>query len=193
MADWRLVEGGEGPDHGLPEQLSAAERALLDRRVVLVTGHVDHARAAVVAASLMMLEATGNEPVEMRIGAESDSLEVAFALIDTIDNLGVEVNATVAGSVAGTMVGVLAACRHRRIGAMGHIHLREPQAEFTGVASELHRHATDMQMRVESFARRLAEATGRPFEHVEADLRTGRHFDAPSALAYGLVNEIISR
>ncbi len=76
---------------------------------------------------------------------------------------------------------------------MGHIHLCEPRAEFTGVASELHRQAADMQERVERFARRLAQATGRPFEHVEADLRTGRHFDAPAALAYGLVDEIISR
>ncbi len=103
------------------------------------------------------------------------------------------VPATVAGTVGGTMVGVLVACRRRRIGAMGHIHLREPRAEFTGVASELHRQATDMQEQVERFARRLAQATGRPFEHVEADLRTGRHFDAPSALAYGLVDEIINR
>jgi ATP-dependent protease ClpP protease subunit len=118
---------------------------------------------------------------------------VALALIDTIDSLGVAVNGTVAGSVGGTMVGVLAVCRHRRIGALGHIHLCEPQAEFTGVASELHRQAADMQERVEAFVRRLAEATGRPFEHVEADLRSGLHLDAAGAISYGLADEILGR
>jgi ATP-dependent protease ClpP protease subunit len=105
----------------------------------------------------------------------------------------VAVNATVAGTVGGTMVGVLAICRHRRVGALGHIHLREPRAEFTGVASELHRQAVDMQERVESLVRRIAEATGRPFEHVEAGLRSGLHLDAAGAVTSGLADETVGK
>lgn len=191
MAGWRVIEGGEGPDPGVPDRLSAAEQALLDRRIVLVSGQVDHARSAAIVASLIVLEATGDEPVDIRMNAESDSLDVALAVIDTIDTLGVAVHGTVAGSVGGTMVGVLAACRHRRMGALGHIHLREPRAEFTGVARELHQQAADMQGRVEDLVRRIAQATGRPFEHLEADMRSGLHLDASGALAYGLVHEII--
>jgi ATP-dependent Clp protease, protease subunit len=193
VADWRLEDGGGGADPSLPDRLSVAEQALLDRRIVLVNGPVDHGKSAAIAASLIALDALGDEPVEMRISAESDSLDVAFGLIDTIDSLGVAVNGTAAGTVGGTMVGVLAACRRRRIGALGHIHLREPRAEFTGVASELHRQAADMQERVESFVRRIAEATGRPFEHVEADLRSGLHLDAAGAVSYGLADEIVGR
>lgn len=193
MADWRVVESTGGADPSLPERLSAAEQALLDRRIILVNGVVDHAKSATVAASLIALEALGDEPVEMRISAESDSLDVALALIDTLESLRVAVNGTVAGTVGGTMVGVLAVCRHRRIGAHSHIHLREPRAEFTGVASQLHRQAADMQARLESFIRRIAETTGRPFEHVEADLRAGLHLDAAGAVAYGLADEILSR
>jgi ATP-dependent Clp protease, protease subunit len=193
VADWRLVEGAEGADASGPGGLSAVEQALLDRRIVMLSGQVDHSKSAAVAASLLTLEARGGEPVELRISAESDSLDVAFALIDIIDSLGVAVIGTVAGTVGGTMVGVLAVCSRRRIGALGHVHLREPRAEFTGVASELHRQAVDMQERVESFARRIAEATGRPFEHVEADLRTGLHLDAAGAVSYGLADEIVGR
>jgi ATP-dependent Clp protease protease subunit len=188
-----VVEDGEEADRGLPDRLWAVEQALLDRRILLVNGQVDHDRSAAIAASLMTLEALGDEPVELRISADSDSLDAALALIDTIDSLGVAVNATVAGIVGGTMVGVLAVCRHRRIGALGHIHLREPRAEFTGVASELQSQAADMQERVEGFARRLAEATRRPFEHVEADLRSGLRLDAAGAVSYGLADEIVAR
>lgn len=191
MADWRDVLGGEGGHPGPPDHFSAAERALLDRRIILVNGAVDRGRSAAIAASLMALEALGDEPVEMRISAESDSLDVAFALIDTIGSLGVAVNGTVAGSIGGTMVGVLAVCRRRRIGKLGHVHLHEPRAEFTGVASDLHRQAADMQERVEAFVRLIAKATGRPFEYVEADVRSGLHLDAPGAVAYGLIDEIL--
>ncbi len=193
MADGRVVEGGEGTDPSLPQRLSAAEQALLDLRIVLVNGDVDHAKSAAIVASLMALEAFGDEPVEMRISAGSDSLDVALALIDTVDALRVAVNGTVTGTVGGTMVGVLAVCRHRRIGAHGHIHLHEPRAEFIGVASQLHRQAVDMQERLESFVRRIAEATGQAFEHVEADLRSGLHLDAAGAVAYGLADEIVGR
>jgi ATP-dependent Clp protease protease subunit len=193
VAGWRVVEDGEGTNPSLPEGLSAAEQALLDRRIVLVHGAVDHGKSAAIAASLIALETLGGEPIEMRLSAESDSLDVALALIDTLDSLRVAVNGTVAGTVGGTMVGVLAVCQHRRIGAHSHIHLREPRAEFTGMASQLHRQAADIQERLESFVRRIAEATRRPFEHVEADLRSGLHLDAAGAVTYGLADEIVSR
>ncbi len=169
----------------------SAERALLDRRIVLVSGAVDDQRAGDVAATIMTLDALGDDPVELRLNAESDSLDAAFTLIDTIDVLGVQVNATVASTVGGTIAGVLAVCRHRRIGTLGRIHLLEPTASFCGPATDLHRRATDLEARLQRFVRRLAEATDQPFEHVEADLRLGRHLSAGDALGYGIVDEIV--
>lgn len=165
-------------------------QALFDRRIVLVSGAVDLEKSGEITTALITLDAVSDDPIELRLSAESDSLDVAFSLMDTIRSIAAPVNATVAGAVTGTMVGVLAICRRRRIGALGQVYMREPRAELTGVAAELERQATDLSNRVEMFARRLAEATGRPFEHVEADLRTGRHLDAAAALAYGLVDEI---
>lgn len=169
----------------------SVEQALFDRRIVMVSGRLDSERAGRVAAALMTLDALGDDPIELRINGESDSLDAAFAVIDTIDVLGVPVNANVAGSVGGTVVGVVAVCAKRRIGSSGRIHLREPQGEMAGVASELQKRAADLQDRLERFVRRLAEAIDRPFEHVEADMRSGRYFDAESALAYGLVDEVV--
>jgi len=103
----------------------------------------------------------------------------------------VHVTATVASTVGGTMAGVLAVCSHRRIGALGRIHFREPTADFSGPATDLQRQATDLETRVLQYVRRLAEATRQPFEHVEADLRLGRHLSAETALGYGIVDEIV--
>jgi ATP-dependent Clp protease protease subunit len=179
------------PSSPFEEPGLSAESALLDRRIVLLSGTIDAARASDVAARVMTLDALGDDPVELRLNAESDSLDAAFTLMDTIDVLGVQVNATVASTVGGTIAGVLAVCTHRRIGALGRIHLREPTAEFSGAATDLQRRATDLETRTGSYLRRLAEATGRPFEHVEADLRVGCHLSAEAALGYGIVDEIV--
>ncbi len=170
-----------------------AERALFERRIVLLGGQVDTGRATDAAAALMTLDALGDDPVELRLNAESDSLDTAFTLVDTIDALGVEVHATVASTVGGTMAGVLAVCTLRRIGELGRVQLREPEEELAGSAADLARRATALESRLADFVHRLAEATGRPFEHVEADLRSGRSLGAEGALAYGLVDEIVRR
>jgi ATP-dependent Clp protease protease subunit len=169
------------------------ERALFERRIVLLSGAVDVARAGEVAAGLMTLDALGPDPIELRLSATSESLDVAFCLIDAIDTVAAAVNGTVASAVGGTIAGVLAVCGHRRIGVFGRIDLREPEADFQGSATELARQAAALETRVADFVRRVSEAAGRPFEHVEADLRMGRSLDAQGALAYGLVDEIVGR
>jgi ATP-dependent Clp protease, protease subunit len=168
----------------------SVERALFDRRIVMLSGPVDAQRAGDIAAALMTLDALGDAPVELRLNATSDSLDAAFILIDTIDALGVHVDATVASTVGGTIAGVLAVCSHRRISPFGSVHLSEPTADFSGAATDLQTQAADLETRVGHYARRLAEATGRPFEHVEADLRAGRHLPAAAAVEYGIVDEV---
>ena len=122
-----------------PDSPGPIERALMQQRVVLISGTVDHQSAGTIAGWLMTLDAIGDEPIELRMNAASDSLDVAFALMDTIDVLGVRINATVAGAVTGTMVGVLAICGHRRIGPLGSVWLREPHDEYNGSATDIAR------------------------------------------------------
>jgi ATP-dependent Clp protease protease subunit len=165
--------------------------ALFAQRVILVAGEVDDEKASEIAASLIALDALGGEPIEIRLNARSDSLEAAVSLIDTIDSLGVVVNATVAGAVAGTTVGVLGVCPQRRIGVCGQIELREPHNCYTGPASQIQRHAQALDARWNLYLHRLAEATNQPFEHLEADHRTGRFLNPDQAIAYGLIDEII--
>jgi ATP-dependent protease ClpP protease subunit len=54
----------------------------------------------------------------------------------------------------------------------------------------MRRFADQQRIQLERFVARLAEATGRPREHVEADVCVGRFLDAEEALEYGLVDEI---
>lgn len=171
-----------------PDQL---RQAMFDRRILFVSGDIDEAKAAELSASLMALDALGDDPIELRVNASSGSLDAAFSLIDTIDALGVHIHSTIAGGVSGTMVGVAAVCSRRRIGASGRIELREPTDRYLGRASDIERQARALDQRVRLYLHRLAEATGRPFEHLEADHQRGLILDARQSCSYGLVDEVV--
>jgi hypothetical protein len=60
----------------------------------------------------------------------------------------------------------------------------------SGNASQLAAWAEQHRVELDRFVKRLAQGTGRPVEHVEADLAMGRWLGAEDALRYGLVDEI---
>jgi ATP-dependent Clp protease protease subunit len=161
---------------------------LFDRRVVMVSGPLDDHTVGRVAAELMMLDATGDDPVILLVDSPGGTLDAGFAVIDTVSALGVPVHATCVGRAEGVAVGVFAAAEHRLAAPHSRFRISEPFSEVTGPASAISRFAAHQQRRQEKFAAVLAAATGQPAEHVEADLAAGRWLSAAEAVAYGLAH-----
>lgn len=180
--------GGTGDPGGVEDRVRAA---MFERRVVMLSGDVDPTAAGDAVASLLTLDALGDEPIDLRVNAHSDSLDAAFSLMDTIEALGVPVRVVCAGSVSGTLVGLLAVADGRVISPHGRVRLSEPRDSFGGRASEVAARVAHEQQRLDLLRRRVAERTGRPLEHVEADMQAGLYLDADQALAYGLVDAVI--
>jgi ATP-dependent Clp protease protease subunit len=174
-----------------PEDLLRAQ--LLDRRIVLLRGSLDDDLAGGVAAQLMTLDASGDDPVQLHVDSPGGPLEPAFVLIDTIALLGVPVHATCVGRAEGAAIGVLAAADHRRASPHARFRLSQPDERVGGVAAEIESWVAHKQRLLDDFHRHLATATGRPFEQVEADTSMGRYLDADEAVEYGLVHEVWKR
>jgi ATP-dependent Clp protease, protease subunit len=165
-------------------------RRLFDRRVVVLDGTLDDARGNEVGVSLMTLDAEGDGAVDLQIDCAGGGTGAALALMDIVDLLGVPVRAWCTGQVVGPAVGVLAVCPHRTISPHARVHLSEPRVEFVGSARSLHQLAEAHTRHWATFCRRLAEATGRSFEQVQADTARGRFLTADEAVAYGLVDHV---
>jgi ATP-dependent Clp protease, protease subunit len=163
---------------------------LWERRTVALTGRLDHAAVTRVAAELMTLDAAGDEAVFLHVDCDGGGLDAAFTLIDTIDLLGVPVRVRCVGRAEGVAVGVVAVAHHRAATPHARFKLTLPDASFSGSAANIESTAREHQRQVEAFVTRIAEATGRAFEHIEADLERGRWLDANEALVYGLIDEI---
>lgn len=164
--------------------------ALLKRRTVVIAGVLDDQTVTRAAAELMTLDATGSDPINLRLNAYGGTLQSAFSLIDIIDLLGVPVHATCVGRAEGPVVGVLAAA-HRRIAAR-HAQLRlcEPDASLAGNANQLAEQVHHYQDQLNRFNERLSAASRHSVSEISADVRAGRYLDAQGALAYGLIHSI---
>ncbi|HUI04964.1 MAG TPA: ATP-dependent Clp protease proteolytic subunit [Acidimicrobiales bacterium] len=163
---------------------------LFDQRVVFLWGELDDAAAGQLAAELMTLDATGDEPVQLHIDSPGGTLEAAFCLIDVIDLLGVDLVATCVGQAVGPALGPLAVAHRRQATPHARLRLAEPVASMTGHPRDLDTWAAHHRAQVGRFAERLAAAVGRPVDAVADDLAAGRYLDAQEALDYGLIDEV---
>lgn len=163
---------------------------LLERRVVLASGFLDDATATEVAARLMYLDGTGDDPIELRYSCPNGDLGAAITLADTIELLGVELRATAAGTVGGAAVLPYAVATRRLAQPHASFTLAEPELHVRGRATDVLSDAERHARLVDALYRRLAEATGRSPQSVAADVGARRQLTAEEARAYGLVDEI---
>jgi ATP-dependent Clp protease protease subunit len=163
---------------------------LFDQRVVFLWGHLDDSLANQLAAELMTLDATGDDPVQLHIDSPGGTLEAALCLVDVIDLLGVELTATCVGQAAGPAIGPLAVAHHRRATPHARFRLCEPVVDLSGPARELDAQAAHHRAQLRRFCERLAVSLGTAAQTLEGDLASGRFLDADQALEYGLIDEI---
>lgn len=163
---------------------------LLDRRIVLARGHLDHDLATQLCAELLTLDAEGDEPVELHMSTPGADLDAALTVLDAMDAMRVPVHALAVGTVGGVAVAVFAAARRRISFPHATFRLTEPRLHASGSASELGAQDERYRSLLASLYARIAEATGRdPAE----DFRRGRFLSAADARDQGLVTEITSR
>ncbi len=170
---------------------SADLRSLLfDRRMVVVSGRLDVARSTEVAASLMTLDATGDDHVELRLLSCTASIEDALAIIDVIDVLGVPVHTYALGGVEGGSVGILAAGDRRMMSRHARLHLRDPDVTVSGRALDVERTLADADARRSAYLLRLARSTRRPLAELEAEWALGSYLTSADAVTLGYADEV---
>ena len=163
---------------------------LLDRRTVLLTGELDQDRATSVAAELMLLDGSGDEPVDLRIDCTGGSLDAALMLVDVVDLLGVPVHARCTGRVHGAAAFLFVVAPKRIMTPHAQLRLEEPSVAFAGPASDVVAAAAQHRARVEDLFARVAAATGRSLDDVRDDVEHRRTFDADDAVASGYADEV---
>jgi ATP-dependent Clp protease, protease subunit len=166
---------------------------LLDRRAVLLDRPLDAATATFVAAQLMTLDAASDARIELIVNSPGGPLDAASAVLDTIDLVRGPVDTMCLGQAAGTAAVVIAVgTGRRRAGTTARLQLRLADTELSGSAARLAEEVAALRRAHDEIIDRLATATGQARRLVQRDVERGRVLSGQDAVAYGLVDEIVS-
>ncbi|HLK46372.1 MAG TPA: ATP-dependent Clp protease proteolytic subunit, partial [Acidimicrobiales bacterium] len=148
-------------------------------------------RATAAAAALMTLDATGDDRIELRLLSCSGAIEHALAVIDVIDVLGVEVHTWGIGAVDGGPVGILATGAVRSVSPNARLRLHDGELSMSGSATDVQRTLADAAARRSGFLDRLAQATRRPIDEVDAEWSRGTYLVAADAVTLGYADAVV--
>lgn len=174
-----------------PAPRHAVSDRLLDQRIVMVSGPLDLPRANEAVARLMLLDGSGDEPIQLVLSCPDGDLVAATALADTVELLGVELRAVASGVVGGPAVLPFALATRRLAQPHATFRFVDPVFDAQGRASDLADAIARHGDVLAELHQRVAVATGKPVETISDDFRRGRMMNADEATAYGLVDEIV--
>ncbi|MFF0433476.1 ATP-dependent Clp protease proteolytic subunit [Streptomyces sp. NPDC004327] len=169
---------------------------LLEERIVFLGTPVDEIAAGDVIAQFLHLDYAAPERViSLYINSPGGSVSAMTSIYDTIRTVSCEVETICLGQAVGPAAVLLAAgSAGRRLTLPGsRIVLQQPSLDepLQGQPSDLDVQARELLRQRELISRMLAEHTGRERARIDADIDRTTVFDAPGALAYGLVDQVV--
>jgi ATP-dependent Clp protease, protease subunit len=172
---------------GAPDWLA---QRLLEQRIVALSGEVDDEVANQAVAQIGLLDASGDDPVSLRLSGVSADLGPALTLVDAIDLAGAPVHAVCLGTLTGPAVALLAVADSRTAGRHATLRLTEPRTPHGIPSRDLEIVAAEQARQLRRLQERLAAACGRPADEIAVDMRAGRLLTAEEAREYGFVDVV---
>ncbi len=184
------------------EQTSRGERSydiysrLLKERVIFIVGQVDDHVANLVVAQILFLESENpDKDISIYINSPGGSVTAGMAIYDTMQFTRPDVSTLCVGQAASMGAVLLAGgCKGKRY-ALAHsrVMIHQPLGGFQGQATDIDIHAKELLKTREQLNLLLSRHTGRDVAAIRGDTERDYFMSAEEALAYGLVDEILSK
>ena len=183
------------------EQTSRGERSydiysrLLKDRIIMLGEEVNDASASIVVAQLLFLEAEDPEKdIHLYINSPGGVITAGMAIYDTMHYIKCDVSTVCMGMAASMGSFLLAGGAKGKRYALpnAEIMIHQPAGGTQGQATEIEITAKHILATKEKMARIMAENTGQDFEVIMADTERDNWKSAEEALAYGLIDRIIT-
>lgn len=183
------------------EQTSRGERSydiysrLLKERIIFLGEEVNDASASVIVAQMLFLESEDPEKdIHLYINSPGGVITAGMAIYDTMNFIKCDVNTVCIGMAASMGAFLLAGgTKGKRMELPNaEIMIHQPAGGAQGQATEIEITAKHILATKEKMARIMAENTGQDFEVIMADTERDNWKSAEEALAYGLIDRIIT-
>jgi ATP-dependent Clp protease protease subunit len=183
------------------EQTSRGERSfdlysrLLSGRIVFLGTQVDDTSANLVMAQLIHLESEDpDKDIQLYINSPGGSVTALLGIYDTMQYVRPDVSTICLGWAASAAAVILAAGATGKRYALPHstILLHQPHGGAQGQSADIDIQAREILRQRQLVNELVARHTGQPVARIARDTDRDFILDAEGALAYGLVDEILS-
>ncbi|MBO6159272.1 MAG: ATP-dependent Clp endopeptidase proteolytic subunit ClpP [Firmicutes bacterium] len=184
------------------EETSRGERSfdiysrLLKERIVLLCDEVNDVTASLVVAQLLFLESEDpTKDIQLYINSPGGSVTAGLAIYDTMQLIRADVSTICMGMAASMGAFLLAGGTKGKRYCLpnAEVMIHQPSGGSQGMASDIKIQAEHILRMKERLNQILADNTGKPLEVIEKDTDRDNWLTAEEAVAYGLVDEIITK
>ena len=168
---------------------------LLKERIIFLGEEVNDASASVIVAQLLFLESEDPEKdINLYINSPGGVITAGMAIYDTMQFIKCDVSTVCIGMAASMGAFLLAGGAKGKRMALpnAEIMIHQPAGGAQGQATEIEITAKHILATKEKMARIMAQNTGQDFEVIMADTERDNWKSAEEALAYGLIDRIIT-
>ena len=183
------------------EQTSRGERSydiysrLLKDRIIFLGEEVNDVSASLVVAELLFLEAEDpGKDIQLYINSPGGSVTAGMAIYDTMQYIKCDVSTICLGMAASMVAFLLAGGTKGKRFALPNstIMIHQPSGGAQGQATEIQIVADHIAKTKRTLNEILAANTGQPLEVVEKDTDRDNYMSAEEALAYGLIDGVVT-
>ena len=184
------------------EQTAHGERAydiysrLLKDRIIMLSGVINDHTANIVVAQLLFLAAEDpDKDINIYINSPGGSVTAGLAIFDTMNYIKCDVSTICVGMAASMGAFLLTAGTKgkRYVLPNSEVMIHQPLGGAQGQATEIAIAAKHILKTRDRLNKILAEQTGQPLEKIEQDTERDNFMSADEAVAYGLVDQVVTR
>ena len=184
------------------EQTSRGERSydifsrLLNDRIIFLSEEVNDTTASLIVAQLLYLEAQDpDKDIQFYINSPGGSVTAGMAIYDTMQYVKCDVSTICIGMAASMGAFLLSSGAKGKRYALpnAEIMIHQPSAGTQGQITDMSLRLKRLETIKERLNKILAENTGKDVATVTADCERDNFMSAEEALAYGLIDKVITK
>ena len=184
------------------EQTSRGERSydiysrLLNDRIIFLADEVNDTTASLVVAQLLYLEAQDpDKDIYLYINSPGGSITAGMAIYDTMNYIKCDVSTICVGMAASMGAFLLSSGAKGKRMALpnAEVMIHQPLGGMQGQATDIKIHADRIIKIKEKLNKLLSEQTGKPLKTIEKDTERDNFMTADEAMAYGLIDKVITK
>ena len=184
------------------EQTSRGERSydiysrLLNDRIIFLADEVNDVTASLVVAQLLYLEAQDpDKDIYLYINSPGGSITAGMAIYDTMNYIKCDVSTICVGMAASMGAFLLSSGAPGKRMALpnAEVMIHQPLGGMQGQATDIKIHADRIIRIKKKLNTLLAEQTGKSLKTIENDTERDNFMSADEALAYGLIDKVITK